>query len=49
MKFIGRKMFVSTRFYRNIFRFGKYLASYRRDVQKFALDFTLYLYDFKRD
>jgi hypothetical protein len=27
-------MFVSARFYPNIFRFDKYLASYRRDVPK---------------
>jgi len=34
MKFIGRKMFVSTRFSPNIFRLDKYLVSYRRDVPK---------------
>jgi len=34
VKFIVRKMLVSTLFFPNIFRFDKYLASYRRDVPK---------------
>ena len=37
LKIFGRKMFVSTRFYPNIFRLDKYLASYRRDVPKIRI------------
>jgi len=43
MKFIGRKIFVSTLFYPNISRFDKYVAIYRRDVPKMRIGIYIVL------